>query len=102
MGVFGVAVRVFMSVRMVVLVRVLLGAAAARADYKVVVQSSNPIDSISKDKLSDIFLKKVTRWENGRARPSPLAMLRIAELLRSMGQDGADLLKRYFDRQTGE
>lgn len=36
----------------------------------------------------------VSRWENGRARPSPLAFRRIEELLRSMGTDGADLLKR--------
>lgn len=36
----------------------------------------------------------INRWENGRARPSPLAMQRIEELLRSMGDDGADLLER--------
>ena len=38
----------------------------------------------------------INRWENGRAKPSPLAMQRIEELLRSMGKDGADLLKRAF------
>ena len=38
----------------------------------------------------------INRWENGRAKPSPLAMQRIEELLRSMGNDGADLLKRAF------
>ena len=38
----------------------------------------------------------INRWENGRAKPSPLAMQRIEELLRSMGDDGADLLKRGF------
>ena len=36
----------------------------------------------------------INRWENGRARPSPLAMQRIEELLRTMGDDGADLLER--------
>jgi putative transcriptional regulator len=35
-------------------------------------------------------------WENGRARPSPLAMRRVEELLRNMGDNGADLLKRDF------
>ena len=40
--------------------------ASLRADYKVVVHGSNPLESISRDKLSDIFLKKVTRWDNGR------------------------------------
>lgn len=38
----------------------------------------------------------INRWENGRAKPSPLAMQRIEELLHSMGEDGADLLKRIF------
>jgi len=41
----------------------------------------------------------INRWENGRAKPSPLALQRIKELLRSMGEDGADLLKRYFPEQ---
>jgi transcriptional regulator with XRE-family HTH domain len=38
----------------------------------------------------------INRWENGRAKPSPLAMQRIEELLHSMGEGGADLLKRVF------
>ncbi len=39
----------------------------------------------------------INRWENGRAKPSPLAMQRIEERLRSMGDKGTDLLKLYFD-----
>ena len=38
----------------------------------------------------------INRWENGRAKPSPLAMQKIVELLRSMGDDGADLLEHVF------
>ncbi|MBL7181212.1 MAG: helix-turn-helix transcriptional regulator [Pseudomonadota bacterium] len=38
----------------------------------------------------------INRWENGRAKPSPLAMQRIEELMRSMGDNGTDLLKRGF------
>ena len=34
----------------------------------------------------------INRWENGRARPSPLAMEKIEALLRSMGARGSDLL----------
>lgn len=34
----------------------------------------------------------VNRWENGRSRPSPLALQRIGELVRAMGKDAADLL----------
>ena len=39
----------------------------------------------------------INRWENGRAKPSPLAMQKIQELLHSMGENGADLLKLIFD-----
>jgi transcriptional regulator with XRE-family HTH domain len=28
----------------------------------------------------------INRWENGRAKPSPLAMQKIEELLRSLGE----------------
>jgi len=38
----------------------------------------------------------INRWENGRARPSPLAMQRIEELLRSMGDRGNDLFIEIF------
>ncbi|NLN59433.1 MAG: helix-turn-helix transcriptional regulator [Deltaproteobacteria bacterium] len=34
----------------------------------------------------------INRWENGRARPSPLAMEKIEALLHSMGDRGSDLL----------
>jgi putative transcriptional regulator len=40
----------------------------------------------------------INRWENGRARPSPLAMQKIEELLRKMGASGNDLLKRLFEK----
>jgi len=47
-------------------------------------------------------INPINRWENGRAKPSPLAMQRIEELLRSMGDKGTDLLKLYFDSGTEE
>jgi putative transcriptional regulator len=39
----------------------------------------------------------INRWENGRARPSPLAMEKIEALLRSMGERGSDLLAELID-----
>jgi DNA-binding transcriptional regulator YiaG len=38
----------------------------------------------------------INRWENGRAKPSPLAMQRIEELIRNMGDEAADLLEMGF------
>ena len=41
----------------------------------------------------------INRWENGRAKPSPLALKQIEELLRSLGKNGIDLLKQYFPEE---
>lgn len=53
-----------------VLVTFLLAAFAvppARAQsFQVVVHESNPVRSLSTDRLSQLFLKKVTRWNDGR------------------------------------
>jgi transcriptional regulator with XRE-family HTH domain len=40
----------------------------------------------------------INRWENGRARPSPLALGQIEKLTRKLGEDGADLIKKYFPK----
>jgi ABC-type phosphate transport system substrate-binding protein len=37
------------------------------AGVKVVVHTTNALNSITKAKAADLFLKRVTRWENGRA-----------------------------------
>ncbi len=44
----------------------------------------------------------INRWENGRARPSPLAMEKIESLLRSMGDRGSDLLAEIFGNKPLE
>ena len=38
----------------------------------------------------------INRWENDRAKPSPLALRTIEELVRSLGDDGKDLLDQFF------
>lgn len=38
----------------------------------------------------------VNRWENGRAKPSPLAMKQIEELVDGLGAKGRDLHDEYF------
>ncbi len=42
----------------------------------------------------------INRWENGRAKPSPLARKQIEDLLATLGDDGADLYARYFPKAT--
>jgi len=41
--------------------------ARAQAGVTVIVHPTNAVESITKAKIADLFLKRVTRWENGRA-----------------------------------
>lgn len=38
----------------------------------------------------------INRWENGRGKPSPLAMQKIEGMLKQMGDHGEDLLAKYL------
>ncbi|RJR40589.1 MAG: XRE family transcriptional regulator [Deltaproteobacteria bacterium] len=41
----------------------------------------------------------INHWENGRARPSPLALKQIEDLLRNLGERGHDLLKKFLGEE---
>ena len=38
----------------------------------------------------------INRWENGRSKPSPIAMRQIEEMLQDMGERGQNLLALYL------
>ncbi len=39
-----------------------------------------------------VTLPTINRWENGRTKPSPLAIQNLRELIVSMGDQGQDLM----------
>ena len=43
-----------------------LSLAQANDGYRVVVHKSNPIEAMTAERVSALFLKKVTKWDNGR------------------------------------
>lgn len=43
-----------------------------------------------------VSYQSVSRWENRRTQPLPLALEQIRQLLIRMGERGKDLLERYF------
>jgi len=43
-----------------------------------------------------VSFQSVNRWKNGRTRPLAIVLKQIEEVLRKMGERGADLLKRYW------
>ncbi len=40
----------------------------------------------------------INRWENGKAKPSPLGLKQIEDLLKDLGKRGSDLLEEYFSK----
>jgi len=55
------------AITLLLLSIVMLSAGTANAAVKIVVHGSNSVSSITKAKAADLFLKRVTRWDNGHA-----------------------------------
>ncbi|MBN1364950.1 MAG: helix-turn-helix transcriptional regulator [Syntrophaceae bacterium] len=75
----------------------------AQADIPRLVREIRARTGLTQEKFAaklGVTFPTINRWENDRAKPSPLAMQRIEELLRSMGDNGADLLKRYLESKN--
>ncbi len=75
----------------------------AQADIPRLVREIRKRTGLTQEKFAaklGVTFPTINRWENGRAKPSPLAMQRIEELLRSMGDNSADLLKRYLESKN--
>ena len=70
-----------------------------RADIPSLIRELRGRTGLTQEKFAaklGVTFPTINRWENGRAKPSPLAIQKIEELLRSMGDKGEDLLKRGF------
>jgi len=75
----------------------------AQVDIPRIVRELRERTGLTQEKFAaklGVTFPTINRWENGRAKPSPLAMQKIEELLRNMGKNGADLLQQYFDSGT--
>ena len=42
-----------------------------------------------------VTLPTINRWENGRTKPSPLAIRTLRDLVAGMGAEGKDLMERF-------
>ena len=43
-----------------------------------------------------VTLPTINRWENGRTKPSPLAVQNLQKLISDMGDDGKDLMAKLL------
>ncbi|MBW2603888.1 MAG: helix-turn-helix transcriptional regulator [Deltaproteobacteria bacterium] len=72
----------------------------AQIDIPLLIRELRERTGLTQEKFAaklGVTFPTINRWENGRAKPSPLAMQKIEELLRSMGDNGVDLIKRDFE-----
>ncbi len=69
---------------------------SAQADIPRLVRELRKRTGLTQEKFAaklGVTFPTINRWENGRAKPSPLAMQRIEDLMGSMGEKVADLRK---------
>ncbi len=72
----------------------------AQTDIPMLIRELRERTGLTQEKFAaklGVTFPTINRWENGRAKPSPLAMQKIEELLRSMDDNGVDLIKRDFE-----
>ena len=71
----------------------------AQTDISRLVRELRECTGLTQEKFAaklGVTFPTINRWENGRAKPSPLALKQIENLLRSLGTRGQDLLQEFF------
>ncbi len=71
----------------------------AQADLPRLVRELRDRTGLTQEKFAaklGVTYPTINRWENGRAKPSPLALKQIKDLARGLGARGKDLLQEFF------
>lgn len=71
----------------------------AQADIPRLVRELRERTGLTQEKFAaklGVTFPTINRWENGKAKPSPLTLKQIEDLLRGMGRQGEDLLDAFF------
>ena len=74
----------------------------AQADIPRLVRELRARTGLTQEKFAaklGVTFPTINRWENGRAKPSPLALKQIENLLRDLGEKGRDLLEAFLGTQ---
>ncbi len=68
-------------------------------DISKLVRSLRLETGLSQEKFAaqlGVSFPTVNRWENNRAKPSPLAVEKIEKMVRRLGERGQQLLTKHF------
>ncbi|MEB3281139.1 MAG: helix-turn-helix transcriptional regulator [Lyngbya sp.] len=69
------------------------------SDIAILIRTLRQRLGLSQRKLGEKFgvvFQTVNNWENGRTKPTRMAMMLIQQQLEEMGEEGTDLLEKYF------
>lgn len=71
----------------------------AKADFRELVQRLRERTGLTQEKFAarlGVTFPTINRWENGHARPSPLALKQIEALVVELGEQSRDLHQKFF------
>lgn len=80
----------------------LCGSVVQAQGYKIIINESNPVTSLTKAKASKLFLKKVTKWDDGnKVLPVDLAESKTARKNFTKDVHGKSIaaIKAYWQKQ---
>ena len=75
----------------------------AQTDLPLLIRELRERTGLTQEKFAaklGVTFPTINRWENGRARPSPLALKQIEDLLLDLGEKGRDLLEAFFGEEA--
>ncbi len=75
----------------------------AQTDIPQLVRALRERTGLTQEKFAaklGVTFPTINRWENGRSKPSPLAMKQIEGLLRDLGEKGRDLLEAFLGEEA--
>jgi transcriptional regulator with XRE-family HTH domain len=74
----------------------------AEADIPRLVRELRKRTALTQEKFAarlGVTFPTINRWENGHAKPSPLALKQLEILLHDLGDDAQDLLREHFGQE---
>ena len=74
----------------------------AQADIPRLVRELRDRTGLTQEKFAaklGVTFPTINRWENGKAKPSPLALKQIQDLLGDLGERGKDLFQEFFGEE---
>lgn len=75
---------------------------SAQSDVARLIRALRDRTGLTQEKFAaklGVTFPTINRWENGRAKPSPLALEKIEGLLRSLGDKGEALHREFFGEE---